>query len=199
MMLPTHVVIGLAVGAPVLIVAPEFAPVVLFGVLVGSIFPDFDMYIGHRRTLHFPTVYTAMAVLSLPIAVFLQHPVTVGVVFALIGAALHSRMDRYGGGLELEPWRATSNQAVYDHVQRRWLTPKRWIRYDGAPEDFMLTAALGIPLVFVLEGDFKWVVVAALCIGGVYTIFRRRLARLAIAVSRRVPAAANRYIPLRYQ
>lgn len=198
MMLPTHVVIGLALGAPLLVIAPEIAPVALLGVLIGSILPDLDMYSGHRRTLHYPTGYAIATAMSIPLAVWLQWPIAISGTFVLFGAALHCRMDRYGGGLELEPWKATSNRAVYDHVQRQWLTPKRWIRYDGAPEDFILMATIGLPLVFVFDGGFQWVTFIAIVVGGAYAVFRRRLAGIARTVFRHVPASVAHHVPARY-
>ena len=198
MMLPTHIVVGLALAAPLVALAPDLAPAALAGVLVGSVLPDLDMYAGHRRTLHYPTGYTAAAIPAVAAATFFATPLAVAGALLLVGAAVHCRMDRYGGGLELRPWEGTSDRAVYDHAKGRWLAPKRWIRYDGAPEDFLLAAAVGVPLTFVLDGPFVWVVLAALLVGGVYTALRRRLANLAPTVFGRVPAPLGEYIPERY-
>lgn len=142
MVLPTHAVMGLALAAPVLFIAPEAAPVALAGALAGSVFPDLDMYAGHRRTLHYPTLYPLLAVPSVVAAVFVSHWILVGFAAFLVGASVHCRMDRYGGGLELEPWRGTSERAVYDHVRGEWRQPKRWIEYDGSPKELLLLAAL---------------------------------------------------------
>lgn len=198
MMLPTHVVIGLAVGAPLLALAPELAPAALLGVVIGSILPDLDMYTGHRRTLHYPTGYAIATAISIPLAVLLQWPIVIVGTFVLFGAALHCRMDRYGGGLELEPWKETSNRAVYDHVKRQWLPPKRWIRYDGAPEDFVLMATIGLPLMFVFDGGFQWITFIAIVVGGAYAVFRRQLARIARIVFRYVPRSVAHHVPARY-
>lgn len=219
-MLPTHVVVGLAVAAPLAVLAPELAPVALWGVLAGSVLPDLDMYVGHRRTLHYPTGYTAAAVVAAFAAVLLvvSAPGTVAgvpaaagpvvaVAFLFVGAALHCRMDRYGGGLELRPWEATSDRAVYDHVRGRWRAPKRWIRYDGAPEDLLLAAAVGVPLVGVLGDPFRWAVAAALVVGVTYALLRRRLAAVAPTVvdyatghlSDGVAGPVEPFVPERYR
>lgn len=184
MMLPTHVLVGMAIATPLVALAPELAPAAIGGALVGSVLPDLDMYVGHRRTLHYPTGYSIAAVLAWGAAVLLVSvwPGIVAVAFALTGAALHSRMDRYGGGLELRPWEATSDRAVYDHVSGRWRTPKRWVRYDGAPEDLLLTMGVGVPLLFVLDGPYRWIVLAALLVGTTYALVRRRLACMAPTV-----------------
>lgn len=184
MMLPTHVVVGMAIAAPVLVLAPELAPAAIAGAIVGSILPDLDLYVGHRRTLHYPTGFSVAAVVALAATVLVADPgpAIVATAFVLTGAALHSRMDRYGGGLELRPWEGTSERAVYDHVRGRWCKPQRWIRYDGAPEDLLLTMVVGVPLLVVFEGPFQWVVGGALLVGTAYALVRRRLAGLAPVV-----------------
>lgn len=208
MMLPTHAVVGLALAAPLVVLAPELAPAALVGALLGSVLPDLDMYAGHRRTLHYPSGYAigaaavvaAIVVVEVAgVAAAMTSPLAVGLAFLLVGAAVHCRMDRYGGGLELRPWEGNSDRAVYDHVKGRWLAPKRWLRYDGAPEDFLLSVGVGLPLLAVLDGPFPWVVLAALLVGGSYALLRRRLADLAPAVFGSVPDPLGEYVPARYR
>ena len=199
MMLPTHAVVGLAVAAPLVAAAPDLAPAALAGALAGSVLPDLDLYAGHRRTLHYPTGYGLTAVPAAAVAAWLATPVAVAAAALLVGAALHCRMDRYGGGLELRPWEGTSERGVYDHVRGRWLAPKRWIAYDGSPGDFLLALALGLPLLVVLDGPFRLIAAAALLVGGAYAALRRRLAALAPAVFGRVPDPVEAYVPARYR
>ncbi len=199
MMLPTHAVVGLALVAPLSYVAPDLAPVALAAALAGSVFPDLDMYAGHRRTLHYPTVYTLAALPALLAAALVPHATVVAIAAFLAGAAVHCRMDRYGGGLELRPWEESSERAVYDHVRGRWRRPKRWIRYDGSPGDLLLLVALAVPLLVVLDGPFRAIVVAALVVGVVYVGLRRRLASLATVVFGFVPGRLRQYVPERYQ
>lgn len=199
MMLPTHALVGLAVATPMLMLNPEHATAALAGALIGSILPDLDLYAGHRRSLHYPTGYAVGGILAVVAAGFFRTPVLVGVAFVLVGAALHCRMDRYGGGLELRPWEATSERAVYDHVYGRWRRPKRWIRYDGAPEDVLLAVLVGVPLVVILDAPFRWLVIGALVTAGTYGLLRRRLAALAPTVFGRVPEAVATYVPDRYR
>ena len=199
MMLPTHAVVGLAIAAPLVSLAPELAPAALTGGLVGGIFPDLDMYAGHRKTLHYPTVFPILTAPAAVLAVVYPQPLVVAGAFFLIGAAVHCQMDRFGGGLELEPWKATSEKAVYDHVRRRWLRPKRWIPYDGSPHDLALLTAVSLPLLVVLNGPFRTVVGLALVIGGLYVGLRRRLATIAPLVFGYAPAWLARYVPERYR
>jgi hypothetical protein len=199
MMLPTHALVGLALAAPLALSAPEVAPAALLGALVGGILPDLDMYAGHRRTLHYPTGYPLAAVPAAAAAWAFTAPWTVAVAFGLLAAALHCRMDVYGGGLELRPWEGTSDRAVYDHVRGEWLASRRVVAYDGSPGDLALAALVGVPLFVVLEGAFAAVVAAALVVATAYVLLRRVLADLAPTVFGRVPAPLDGYVPERYQ
>ncbi len=199
MMLPTHAIVGLALAAPLTVVAPDLSMAALTGALVGSVLPDLDLYAGHRRTLHYPTVYPLLALPAVILAAVLPTSATVSLAFLLVGASVHCQMDRFGGGLELRPWEGTSDRAVYDHVKGRWRRPKRVIRYDGAPEDFALAALLGVPLIVVLPSPFRWIVFGLLAVGGAYALLRRRLAAIAPIVFGYVPDRLQRYVPDRYR
>jgi hypothetical protein len=61
MMLPTHVLIGMVLALPLMVVAPEFATVGLIAGLLGGLFPDLDLYHGHRKTFHYPVYYSVLA------------------------------------------------------------------------------------------------------------------------------------------
>jgi len=199
MMLPTHAVVGLAVATPLLGVAPEFAPAALLGGLLGGIFPDLDLYSGHRKTLHYPTGYAVAALPAVGAAALFPVGATVGLAWFFVGAVAHCRMDRYGGGLELEPWEETSERAVYDHARGEWREPKRWIPYDGSPLDLLLLLTLAVPLLFVLADPFRSIAAGALLVGGGYVGLRRRLADLAPVVFGYVPDAYAGHVPDRYR
>lgn len=199
MMLPTHAVIGLAIATPLVALRPELGSVALAGALLGSVFPDLDLYAGHRRTLHYPTGYALLAIPTVAVAAAVPAPAAVAVACFVVGAAVHCRLDRYGGGLELRPWEATSNRGVYDHVRGRWRRPKRWVRYDGSPEDVALLAIVAGPLLVVLDGPFRAVAAVALVVGGVYALLRRRLAAVAPVAFGAVPGRFERFVPERYR
>jgi hypothetical protein len=199
MMLPTHALVGLALAAPLAVYAPDLAPAALLGALVGGVLPDLDMYSGHRKTLHYPTLYPVAAVPVGVVAALSPAPVAVAAFFLLAAAAVHCRMDVYGGGLELRPWEATSDRAVYDHAREEWFRPRRFVTYDGSPGDLALSAMVGVPLLFVLEGPFAVVVAVALTVGTVYVLLRRFLAELAPTVFGRVPEPLSAYVPERYR
>ena len=198
MMLPTHALVGMALSLPVALSVPEFAPAALLGGFVGGVVPDLDLYAGHRRTLHFPTLYPLAAVPVSLLALARPGAATVAAAFVVLGAAAHCRMDIYGGGLELRPWEGTSERAVYDHVAREWRRPRRIVRYDGSRGDLAVSAAVGVPLLALVEWPLVALVAAALAVGTVYVFLRRRLASLAPTVFGAVPAPLDRYVPERY-
>jgi len=199
MMLPTHTLVGLAIGAPLLWLAPASATPALAGGLCGGIWPDLDLYVGHRRTLHYPTGYSLASIPVVIVAAVVGSPVAIGLAVAVVAAAAHCQMDRFGGGLELRPWENTSERAVYDHVAGKWRAPKRWVRYDGAPEDVGLSLLVGLPLVTVVPPVFRRLVVGALIIAVGYGLLRRWLAALAPVLAAFVPDPVARYVPERYR
>jgi len=199
MMLPTHAIVGLAIAAPLVALAPEFAPAALAGGLLGGVFPDLDLYSGHRKTLHFPTGYLLAALPAMALAFLVQHPLAVGLALFVLGAAAHCQMDRLGGGLELRPWEGTSERAVYDHVRGEWRQPMRWVPYDGSPQDLVLLSTVAIPLLVVLETPFRLVVGLALGVGIVYVGLRQWLASIAPVVFGYVPGPLTEYVPDRYR
>jgi len=203
MMLPTHALAGMVLGLTVALFAPDVGSVAVVAGLLGSVLPDLDIYTGHRRTLHYPLYYTVLAALAGVVALLVPTGPTVFVAVFLAGAALHSASDALGGGLELRPWEATSDRAVYDHYNGRWIEPRRWVGYDGSPGDLLLSVALAVPLLVALDGPLRWVVVVSLVVAGVYTAVRRllpRLARLFVAVlGASLPQSLRARIPVRYR
>ncbi|TQQ81096.1 metal-dependent hydrolase [Halonotius terrestris] len=145
MMNPTHIGVGLVVAAPTLILAPEFVVPAAIGGMAGGVLPDLDLFVGrHRRTLHFPEAYWLAAIPLLALAAIRPTALTVAVAVAVVSMAVHSGMDWFGAGDELEPWERTSSEAVYLHLRGRWLQPKYWVRYDGAAEDLAITVVCSL-------------------------------------------------------
>ena len=199
MMLPTHALVGMALAVPVALWIPEFAPVALLAGFLGGVFPDLDLYSGHRRTLHYPTLYPIAVVPAALLAFALPSAVTVSVAVGLTGAAAHCRMDIYGSGLELRPWEGNSERAVYDHARSEWVPPRRLVAYDGSPGDLAISTVIAVPLLFVVEWPLSAVVVAAVAVGVTYALLRRHLAELAPIIFGRVPDPLAQYVPERYR
>jgi hypothetical protein len=198
MMATTHALMGLALSALVTLVAPEYAPIAAASGLAGGAFPDLDLYAGHRRTLHLPVYYTLAAVAAGAVAVLAAGPWTVAAAVFLMAAALHAATDAFGGGLELQPWRATSDRAVYSHYHGHWIRPRRWVRYDGAPEDLLLAAAVGVPASLVYGPQIQRVVAGALALSVGYALVRKRLPALAAWLLGSLPDDVRHRIPERF-
>lgn len=175
MMATTHVFVGLAAVVPIAYVAPEFTVSLAVGAIVGGLAPDFDLVLEHRRSFHFPIAGAIPASVAAVLAILLTSPFAVALAAATVAAWLHAASDALGGGPEMDPWTDPSDRAVYDHVRKRWLRPRRWIRYDGAPEDAALAVALAVPAVFVYDGWLTAVILGAVVLSIVYALLRRRL------------------------
>ncbi|MFB6201397.1 MAG: metal-dependent hydrolase [Halorhabdus sp.] len=203
MMLPTHVLVGLVVAIPISIAAPELAGVAFVGGMLGGIVPDLDMYVGHRKSLHYPVYYTVFVGPSLAVALALPSVPTVFLAVLFAGAAAHSLSDVFGGGLELRPWEATSQRGVFDHYRQQWIAPKRWVQYDGSPGDLLLAYAIAVPLLAIVEGPYVWVVTTTLAVASLYAAVRRYLPTVLVTVldtaDARLSDDALSVIPRRYR
>lgn len=177
MMATTHAFVGLALAAMVAAAAPEFAVPVAIAGIAGGIFPDLDVFADHRKTLHFPVYYGLAAAVTFPLAALLSNPLTVGITVFLAAAAVHAVSDTIGAGPELQPWAVESDRAVYVHAIGRWARPRRWIRYDGAPEDFLLGAGFAIPGLLVFGSPIRELVAVGLAVSLVYALFRKPIGR----------------------
>jgi hypothetical protein len=198
MMATTHALAGMALASVAFAVAPEHAPVALVAGAAGGAFPDLDLAGAHRKTLHFPVYYSAAALLSLPLAMLVTTPVTVAVAAGLAAAALHSLMDALGGGLSLRPWEGTSDRAVYDHARNRWIRPRRWVRYDGAPEDLGLAAGFAVVPFAVATGRLQAAVVGLLVLSAAYALVRKPLVDVGERLVAVLPPAVLDRLPRRF-
>jgi len=176
MMATTHAAVGLLLAVPLTVLAPELATPAALAAIAGGVFPDLDLFVGvHRRTLHFPDYYWAGAVPALALATLVPTATTVAVAWFLLSAAVHSVSDAFGAGTEPRPWKRTSAEAVYLHSRRRWLRPRYWVRYDGAPEDYLLTVLFLSPGLVAFGSTVRRVALALIVAGGAYTLVRKRL------------------------
>ncbi len=198
MMATTHALVGMVLLSATGLFAPEYLPVAVAGGAVGGIVPDLDLLGNHRRTLHFPVLYSAAALTVAVVAVALPTSVTVGLAAVLLSAALHSAMDALGGGLEVKPWKGTSDRAVYSHYHSEWVRPRRWIRYDGAPEDVALAAGLAGVLIVLFSGWIQTVAVAFLVLSVLYGLSRKPLVMAGEYLVARLPQHILDRIPFQF-
>ena len=198
MMATTHALWGMALALPVLATAPEYAPIAFLAGLIGGLAPDFDLYAGHRKTLHFPVYASIATIPAVVLAAIVPTTATVALAVGLAAIALHTVSDALGGGLELRPWEGTSERAVYSHYHGRWLRPRRWVRYDGAPEDLALALVAAVPLLIGGDAAVTTVAFALLTVSAVYVLLRKPLARIAARLAGLLPAVVRSYVPARY-
>ena len=202
MMATTHALAGVVLAVLAGVLFPESAAgtsvIPVAAAALGGLFPDFDLYAGHRRTLHFPVYFSVAAVGAALVAVATPTTITVAAALFLAAAALHSAMDALGGGLELKPWLGTSERAVYSHYHRRWIRPRRWVRYDGAPEDLFVAVAFAAPSVYVLDGVAQTAVVAAVAVSALYVLVRKPMVLVTQKVVDALPPRFVDRLPARF-
>jgi hypothetical protein len=176
-MATTHAAMGSLLALPLAVVAPELAPAAALGALAGGYFPDADILgpLEHRKTLHFPEYYPPIAAALSALAYLRPSPLAVAVAFGALSAALHSLTDALGGGLGLRPWEEDDERGVYSHLGGRWIPPRRWIRYDGAPEDLLAVFVLSAPGLAAFDGPVRMALLGGIVVSACYTAFRKRL------------------------
>ncbi|MFC6716439.1 metal-dependent hydrolase [Natrialbaceae archaeon GCM10025810] len=176
MMATTHAFAGLTLVAPFAFLAPEYALPLAVGAIAGGVFPDVDVLFVHRRTLHFPVYGLPVAVAGAGFATVFPSSLTAAVGAFAVAAWVHAVSDAGGGGPEMDPWTNPSDRAVYDHARGTWVRPRRWIRYDGAPEDAVLAVALAITPLLVFDDPLvRGIVLGAVALSIGYAAVRRRL------------------------
>jgi hypothetical protein len=61
------------------------------------------------------------------------------------------------------------------HAAGTWIRPRRWIRWDGAPEDLACCCVLAVPCLLVFEGPIRLLVLFGLVVAAVFVAVRKRL------------------------
>lgn len=175
MMATTHAFVGLTLASAYAALGGDYPTAAAAGALAGGVFPDLDMVAEHRKTLHFPEYYAVLAAVAGVAAVVVGTPALVGATAFLVSAAVHAASDVLGGGIDARPWLATSGRAVFFHRREKWATPRRYVRYDGAPEDFAVGVLFAIPGWLLFDGWVRDAVVAGVVLSGIYVVVRKRL------------------------
>lgn len=175
MMTTTHGFVGALLGVSTVAFAPELAPsAVVVGFVAGAL-PDADLLGTHRRSLHFPVFAPLVALCFVGMATLWPTPLAVLLAVGSLAIAAHCFMDAFGGGVEVRPWEATSERGVYNHTSGRWIRPRRWVRYAGAPEDFVLALVCALPVLALTSGALQLALTIVLVVSGLFTAVRRRL------------------------
>lgn len=176
MMVFTHVLIGLLIGALASTGVAEIGMLAIYAGIVGGGFPDLDMFFVHRRTFHYPAVFSILTVLTiLPFLVY-PAPILGAVAVFLAAAAVHCLMDVLGGGKELRPWREVDDRAVFNHLTDTWIRPRRLV-YDGSISDLFLGVLASALSAYLLWPRFRVFIAISLLFAVVYAVLRRWIAR----------------------
>ena len=176
MMVFTHVLVGIVLAAIVSLQVPINPTTLVVAGLVGGGFPDIDLLLMHRKTLHFPVIYSAISLFLLIGYLLSDSVVVLALLLGVAAAALHSLMDVLGGGKEMRPWRETDDRAVYNHVTKEWVRPLR-LFYDGSMPDLLLAISLGAIAVWILPGRLWPLLFGLVLLSIVYTVLRRAVTR----------------------
>jgi hypothetical protein len=176
-MATTHAALGALLALPVAAAAPDLATPAALGGFAGGLFPDLDVVwpLEHRKSLHFPEHAWLVALPAGGYALLRPTPLATGVALFALAAAVHAVTDVLGGGLGLRPWLADDERGVYSHLRGRWYPPRRYIRYDGAPEDLLAVCLLSVPGLLAFDPPARWALLAGLAVSAGYTAVRRRL------------------------
>jgi hypothetical protein len=176
MMGSTHAAMGLSLALPIASHRPEWALPVALAAILGSLLPDLDLFVGeHRRTLHYPVYGWVPALAALGVAASHPTATTAALAVGLAAAALHALADGLGGQTGGRPWEADGSKGVYAHAARTWVRPRRWIRWDGAPEDLAFCTLLAGPSLVVFEGPIRALTVFGLVVAALFVAVRKRL------------------------
>jgi len=199
MMATTHAYLALALAVPTLPVVGGHAPgeAILGTAFLGGLLPDLDAVTDHRKALHFPVYFPVGACLVLVAYGVVGHQSLFLLAVVVAAAGLHSATDILAGGLGREPWREQSGKAVYNHFLDGWHTPRRVVRYSGAPEDFVLASAFAVPAVLApATGSTADAVLAVVLVAsGTYAAVRRHVPVVARSVRVLLPRVVADRLP----
>lgn len=167
-MLPTHL---MASTLLYLLVTPDFLPPeILVFLLAGALLPDLDVKLNHRKSLHFPFIYPAIAVLT-----YLTSFYSMSAVF--LSASLHCLMEATGN--DAGEYVEEEKGAVYNHLKGNWIPGLGWIKQDGGPRDLLLLLALSaITLSVSRTPEIVLITTISLTSGVAYYRIRDRVGKL---------------------
>lgn len=197
MMATTHAFVGAALASVTVFVAPAAAPAAMAAGFLGGLAPDLDLLAVHRQDLHFPVLAWLPVAGSLALAALSPSTVTFALAAFLLAFAVHPVMDVFGGSSEPEPWRKTTDVAVYNHLRDEWYTARRWVRYDGSPEDLGIAAVASLPMLAFGTAPIADLATVALALSIAYTVVRKRVLTISAAIVGRLPSDVAARLPVR--
>lgn len=193
MMLPTHILVGISLISPLILLYPEYATQVIVFSAIGSTIPDFDLFIGqHRRTLHRSVYVLPLIVILGILTAIMPTMITVSSLALAVSFCIHPILDFVGGGLSREPWNDEDDQTVYDHYRGVWRYHSEApisVKYDGSPYDLTLASFLGLYLYLFTEYSVVLLplIITSVFIGGIYTAIRKYLPKVEKLMYEHIP------------
>lgn len=176
MMVFTHLLLGVLLGVVAGEAASSLTPALVLAGAIGGALPDLDMLLVHRKSLHYPIGYPAVAAVAAIAYLLTLDPLVLLVAVGAAAAALHALMDVLGGGKEMRPWEETDDRAVHNHVSGRWIAPRR-VFYDGSVPDLAISTVAGIAALWILPSSYTVPLLAVLGAAVVYALARRAITR----------------------
>lgn len=172
----THILVGILIGAVVSVFSPEVSTLAVYAGAIGGGFPDLDMALTHRKTFHYPVVFSIAAAGLVLLTLLYTNPAVMFIFVLVLAAATHCLMDILGGGKEMRPWREIDDRAVYNHISGNWIKPRR-IVYDGSFKDLIISILSAGIIFYILRPRFVIFTASLLVIAIIYFLLRRWVTR----------------------
>ena len=175
-MTTTHGLFGASVGAAAAAAtAPALVPAATAVGFLGGALPDVDLLLTHRRTAHYPVLAAIAAIPTAGAAAVLGTGAALLVAVFVLALAGHALMDVFAGGVGAGPRSTGSDRGVYDHARGRWLRPRRWVRYAGAPEELVVAVLVALPALALTTGGRRDTFAVVLVLSVAFVYIRPRL------------------------
>lgn len=168
-MLTTHILLGIIISL-LLTINPLYF-------IIGSFFPDIDIFLEHRKTSHRIFIYFILSIIT-GISYIVTLNNIIGIIFAFsISSFSHCLLDYFGSGDELKPWKKSNSKSrsLYNHYTNSWIISKRYY-YDGDIKDFLMSSIFFILILIYINTLILLVFSTILYLISIfYSIYRKKL------------------------
>lgn len=174
MMFPTHILLGGFLSLSSFLFAPGYVELAVLSGMAAAVLPDIDMLLEHRKTLHRPFQFLALALFAGLLMLLLTVPWTVALFFGLLSVSAHGFSEILSSGKTLRPYQKKDDRAVYNHLSHRWIEPRRWVM-AGSGRDLLVSAVSGAVLLYYTEGLPRYASAACLGWAVLYYLLNRKV------------------------
>ncbi|MFT4892802.1 MAG: hypothetical protein ACI8Z7_000590 [Candidatus Nanohaloarchaea archaeon] len=170
MMIFTHTVFSVGLGALLASLEPMYAGQIIGFTLLAGIFPDLDMFFEHRKTFHRPFQFSALFLLLIPFYLFTGAFYLFILLAVLVSMVSHCALDLLSNGKTARPRENPDSRAVYDHIRGEWLKPRRMV-LDGSKGDVLMLLLTGFTAFYLLYSTvFRIIVLGSVLAGVLYSV-----------------------------